>query len=133
MSTGASSPQPEGVGALDVEAMCLATMDMLDAHLPMIAAALATTERLVHGAAATAAATDDLREHVGGLVEAGRDVAHRLGRGADMSLHLLAELPGALDPGRALDLRRELLGRVGELGGMSAKLRIAQSHLARLA
>ena len=132
MSKGAGS-HPEGAGAIDVEAMCLAAMDMLDAHLPMIAATLATTERLVEGASSAAAATEELRDHVFGLVEAGRDVAHRLGRGADMALHLLAEGPGNLAGGHSTELRRELLDRVAELGGLSAKLPIAQMQLARIA
>lgn len=116
-----------------MEAVCLATADMLDAHMPMIAAAVAATERLVREAAETQDATEELREHVAGLVDAGRDVAQRLGRGADMAVHLLTKQSGRLEPGRALQLRRELLARIGHLGEMSAELRIAQAQLARIA
>ncbi|MCA0437138.1 MAG: hypothetical protein M9891_03610 [Austwickia sp.] len=131
MSTGAT-PQPGQPGGPDVEAVCLATMEMLDAHMPMIAAAVATTQRLVKGASDAANASPELREHVDGLVASGRDVAQRLGRAADMSLHLLSQGAATLEPELALQLRSALLDRVGDLGGMSAKLRMAQSQLARL-
>lgn len=124
----------EGFAGVDVEAVCRAALDVLDAHVPMVEAALSATERLIRGIedGAEPDDLDDARERVSGLVTAARGLAGRIGRGADLALHLLSERPEEVEQQRAAMWRREIRDRIGDLGGLSARLRMSERQLAAL-